>query len=136
MEPFKIDKDIKTLYIQADSFPLGIKQAFQKLHSLMGSTANRQFFGISYMEGQGNIIYKAAGEENYEGEAEQLNCETFVIRKGNYISIYINDFMNDITSIGKAFEELLQDPNIDPKGYCLEIYEGMKNVRCLVPLKP
>jgi hypothetical protein len=33
------------------------------------------------------------------------------------------------------FHELLKQPDIDPTGYCLEIYEGMANVRCMVPLK-
>ena len=135
MENYYLDSDINTFFVRASSFPDGIKPAFQKLHSLIGSTQNRQFFGISYMEGAGKIIYKAAVEETHPNEGKKLGCETFVIRKGEYASIYIKDFMKDITSMGNAFNELLKHPNLDPQGYCLEIYEGMNNVRCMVPLK-
>jgi len=135
METYFLEQDIKTFYVEASSFPEGVKAAFQKLHSLVKSPLTRQFFGISYMEKPGKIIYKAATRETYAGEGAELSCETFIIRKGEYSSIYIKDFMKDISSIGKAFEELLKHPQLDPKGYCLEIYEGMNNVRCLVPLK-
>lgn len=135
MENYYLDSDINTFYVQASSFPEGIKPAFQKLHSLIGLIQDRRFFGISYMEGEGKIIYKAAVEEKHQGEGKELGCETFSIRKGNYASIYITDFMKNILSIGNAFTELLKHPDLDPKGYCLEIYEGMNNVRCMVPLK-
>jgi len=136
MEKYHLEQDIKVFYVEASSFPEGIKPAYEKLHSLIKSPAGRRFFGISYPERPGKIIYKAAVEESYPGEAEGLGCETFIIKKGEYINIYIRDFMKDISAIGKAFSELLKDPQIDPQGYCLEIYEGMNNVRCLVPLKP
>jgi hypothetical protein len=135
MEKYHLDQDIKVFYVTASSFPAGIKPAFDKLHTLIKSPIGRQFFGISYQEEPDNIIYKAAVEEGYPGEAVELSCETFIIKKGEYSSIYIKDFMNDITGIGKAFSELLQDPALDPKGYCLEIYECMDNVRFLVPLR-
>ena len=135
MEKYYIDQDIKVFYVKASSFPDGIKPAYDKLYSLIKSPVDRKFFSISYPEKPGKILYKAAVEEKYPGEAEELNCETFIIKKGDYISIYIKNFMKDISAIGKAFNELLQNPEIDPKGYCLEIYEGIDNVRCLVPLR-
>ncbi|HET9744274.1 MAG TPA: hypothetical protein VFP97_01095 [Chitinophagaceae bacterium] len=135
MEKYLLDNDIPVFYVQAQSFPDGIKPAFEKLHSLLNTTDNRRFFGISYAEKPGKIIYRAAVEENHPGEGKALGCETFTIRKGYYISTYIQDFMKDIPAIGKAFEQMLKYPNIDPGGYCLEIYGGMANVRCLVLLK-
>ena len=135
MEKYFLEKDITVFYVQADSFPDGIKPAFDKLHSLVRTTSDRKFFGISFPEKPGKIIYRAAVEEIYPGEGKALGCESFIISKGDYISIYIQDFMKDIPSIGKAFEQLLKSPDIDPNGYCLEIYEGMANVRCMVPLK-
>ena len=84
-EKFNIDKDIKTLFITATSFPEGVLSAHQKLHSILPSAQNRTFYGISWPE-DGKIIYKAAAEELYKGEAEQLGLETFTIKKGEYIS--------------------------------------------------
>jgi hypothetical protein len=46
----------------------------------------------------------------------------------------IKDFMNDIPAIDKTFHQLLEHPKLAPDGYCLEIYEGDKDVRCLIPL--
>ena len=136
MEKYFLNTDIHVFYVQANSFPDDIKPAFDKLHSLIKMTTNRRFFGISYLEKPGKIIYRAAVEEDYPGEGKSLGCESFTIRKGEYINQYIQDFMKDIQVIGKTFEQLLKFPDIDPNGYCLELYEGMVNVRCLVPLKP
>ena len=108
MEKYFLDNDIHVLYVQANSFPDGIKPAFDKLHSLVGKTTDRKFFGISYPEKPGKIIYKAAVEANSRDEASTLGCESFTIRKGEYISIYVPNFMKDITAIGRTFEQLLK----------------------------
>ena len=89
MEKYYLDQDIKVFYVEASSFPEGIKPAYEKLHSLIKSPAGRRFFGISYPEKPGKIIYKAAVEESYPGEAENLGCETFIIKKGEYNSMYM-----------------------------------------------
>lgn len=86
MEKHFLDNDIHVFYVQATSFPGGIKSAFDKLHSLIGMTTNRRFFGISYPEKPGKIIYRAAVEENSPGEGKPLRCERFTIRKGEYIA--------------------------------------------------
>ena len=135
MESIFLEKDIKVFYVTATSFPEGIQGAYQKLHSLIGSPTGRKFFGISYSETPSKIIYKAAVEESYPSEGEKLGCETFVIKKGQYISIYIKDFMKDIPKIGQSFQELLADERIDPKGCCVEEYINDKDVRCMVRLK-
>jgi len=135
MESFFFAEDIKVFYVTATSFPDGIQEAFQKLHSLIGSPAGRKFFGISYPATPSKIIYKAGVEENYPGEGEQLGCETFVIKEGPYISIYIKDFMKDIPKIGQSFQGLLTDQRIDPNGCCVEEYINDKDVRCMVRLK-
>jgi predicted transcriptional regulator YdeE len=135
MSNYFLEGDINVICIKADSFPAGVLTAHQKLQALTGNDKKRKYFGISYPEGPGNIIYKAAAEEQYAGEAADLHCERFTIRKGQYSSIYISNFMNDIPAIGNAFRQLLAQTGIDPNGYCLEIYEGENDVRCLVPLK-
>ena len=135
MESILLGQDIKVFYVTATSFPDGVQGAYQKLNSLIGSPAGRRFFGISYPEAPSKITYKAAVEERYPGEGEELGCETFVIKKGQYICIYIKDFMKDIPKIGRSFQELLADERIDPKGCCVEEYINDKDVRCMVRLK-
>lgn len=136
MEKYKLDDGIKVLCVTADSFPNGILGAHNTLHSMLPSDNGRNFFGISFPNRKGNIIYKAAVEESYAGEAEKLGCESFIIKKGEYISIPIKNFMSDVLSVGRAFKELIADPKIDPNGVCVEMYSGSDDVRCMVRLDP
>jgi hypothetical protein len=134
MEKYKIEKDIKLFYVQAESFPLGVGGAFKRLNELIGDDKTRLLYGISFPDGAGSIVYRAAVEETSAGEAEKAGCPIFIVRKGDYISAYLRDWKKDESIIGRTFQELLRDPHIDKQGYCLEIYPNEKDVRCLVPL--
>jgi hypothetical protein len=134
IEKYNLMKDIELFCITAELFPDGILAAHQKLHSLLPTPEGRNFFGISRPNNKGTIIYKAAVEESYEGEAEKYGCETFVLKKGDYISTFISNYRDDITSFSRAFKKLLADPKIDPNGYCVEMYLGEQDVRCMVRL--
>jgi hypothetical protein len=134
METITIDKDIKVLCVTATSFPEGIKPAHEKLHSLIPFSTDRKYFGISRSE-NGIIVYKAAAEEMKPSEAENLNLETVVLKKGKYISMDIKDYMKDLPGIASTFDELLQHPNIDPDGYCVEWYLNKTDLKCMVRLK-
>ena len=131
MEKFILDNDIKVFCEEAKSFPAGIMDAFEVLRSLVPDASERRYFGISQPDKKGTIEYNAAVEEIYQGEAEELGCEKFVITGGEYISILIPDYMNDVSDIGKAFKELIAHPEIDPEGYCIEMYND-NDVRCMV----
>jgi hypothetical protein len=134
MENFDLDYDIKVFCVTASSFPDGIKNAHETLHSLVPFSKDRKYFGLSRPE-NGVIIYKAAAEEKEKGEAESLGCETVVIKSGQYICLTILDFMNNIPAIGRAFQELLTNPNLDPEGYCIEWYLNEKDVKCMIRIK-
>ena len=134
MEIFNLDTDIKVLCVTAKSFPDGIMEAFDQLHSIVPVTEKGRQFGISWPNESGKIVYKAAMEEIQDGEAELLGCEPFVIKEGKYLFIDRNDFMKDLPGIGNAFQLLISQPDIDPNGYCLEWYLNDKDVRCMVRL--
>ena len=137
MKPFILNSDINVLCVTASSFPDGIVAAFDKLNSLIQSSTSRRVFGISYGDGDKNIIYKAAAEENSANEAARLGCERFTIEKGEYISEYIEDFMKNIPAMGQAFREMCRDKRIDSNGYCIEMYlNNNKDVLCAVRLDP
>lgn len=130
----KLDKDIEVFYVTAASFPDGIMAAYDKLHALLPTGDKRMFYGISYPEKSGKIIYKAAAEAKFPGEGEQYGCESFIIKKGNYTSEIIKDYLKDLPFIGQTFQKMLQHPQLDPKGYCVEIYFNETDVQCLVKL--
>jgi hypothetical protein len=134
-EKYFIDKDIKVACVKASSFPMGIGEAYHKLGATLPASEQRKFYGISYADKGGSIIYRAAANELHEGEAEEFGLETFTIKRGEYISEFLEDWKKDETQIGKTFQKLLRDPKIDRKqGYCLEIYPNEKDVRCMVLL--
>jgi hypothetical protein len=134
MEKFKIEKDIKVFCMTAKSFPHGVGAAHQQLRALLPHTEGRQFYGISYSNKEGGIIYKAAVAESIEGEAEQYDCEIFIIKKGIYLRETLIDWQKDETIVGKTFQKLLANPELDPNGYCLEVYLDEKDMQCMVPL--
>jgi hypothetical protein len=134
METYVIDQDIPVFYVPAATFPEGIKSAHEQLHTLFPPAAERNFYGISRPE-NGVIAYKAAAEELHPGEAEELGCERMHVKKGNYISILVNDFHRDLQGIDRAFKMLLEQPGLDPKGYCVEWYVTQTNVRCMIRLQ-
>jgi hypothetical protein len=136
METYTLHNDIRVFCITAASFPDDILEAWQKLHALLPSSEGRKFFGISYKAPGAKvaIIYKAAVEESYPGEAEKYGCEIFVVRKGMYLYETLPDWKQDPALIGKAFQSILADKRIDEKGYCLEVYERENEVKCMVTM--
>lgn len=134
METISLENDIRIFYVTAESYPEGILAAHQKLHAMVPFSYDRKYFGLSRPENNQGIVYKAATEETYSGEAEKYGLECLIIPKGKYYSLIISNYRNDIPSIGKAFQELLSNDNIDPNGYCIEWYINEKDVNCLVKL--
>jgi hypothetical protein len=136
METIILEKDIRVFYVTAASFPQGIGEATQKLHSLFPFTKERRIFGLSRPENNAGIVYRAAAEEMQEGEAEKLQCKSMIIPNGKYTSVVVNDFRKDILSIDRAFQQLLKHPHLDPQGYCVELYASDKEaVTCMIRLE-
>lgn len=125
----------KHLYcVQASSFPEGVKAAFHQLEQLSGMDTFHDLFGISYMGADGKIIYKAAAPETFEGEGLKKGCETFIIKKGVYFCHTIKDWERHMDQFQRVFTELLQHPELDQKGQCVEWYKGADEVICMVRL--
>ena len=135
MENYTIDRDVNLFYVQAESFPLGVGGAFKHLYEIIGNDRLRTVYGISFPDGKGSLIYRAAVEEAFKGEGEKHGCEAFTVHSGIYISEYLKDWKKDESIVGRTFRELLKHPHIDKNGYCLEMYPNENDVRCLVPLE-
>jgi predicted transcriptional regulator YdeE len=136
MEKYELVKDIMVMYVPAQSFPEGILPAFEKLETKLPSINGRIFFGISWADKNGKIMYKAAAEEKYSGESKNYELDTFTIKKGTYVSELIKDYKKDLSLVGHTFQQLLMHPELDSRGYCLEWYKGNDDVLCLVKLDP
>src|SRR5687767_3063413 len=135
METYHLEKDIHVFCKAATSFPDGVKEAHESLHRLVNFSTERKYFGLSWMDKNGNIIYKAAAEELTPGELSKHGLESFTIRKGNYIYIDVKNFMQNIPAIGQTFTQLKSDERIDPQGAAVEWYLNETDVRCMIRIK-
>ena len=134
MEKFIIEKDIETVFLMAPQFPMDVPATYEKLYALLPDKPERRFFGISHPDKTGVIQYKAAaeilpGDENFSPELKR-----FTILKGLFAAKYIVNHFADANSIGNTFQELLRHPQLDPQGYCLELYKNYTDVdvHCMV----
>ncbi|MRG45036.1 transcriptional regulator [Chitinophaga sp. SYP-B3965] len=135
METTILDKDMKVFYVTAAAFPEGVIPAHEKLHSMVPFSTERAYLGISRPENGGGIVYRAATEETFQGEAEQYKCDTLILKKGKYLSLILKDYAKDPLSFKKAFDKLLNQPGLDPNGYCVEWYiNGGKDAKCMIRL--
>ena len=135
MKTITLETDINVFYVTANTFPEGIGEAFEKLHSLFPFSRERRIFGLSRPENNDGIVYRAAAEEMYEGEAEKLQCNRLILPKGKYIALDVIDFRKDLMSIDRAFKQLLHQPNLDPQGYCVEQYASdSEAITCMIRL--
>ncbi|GGE35121.1 hypothetical protein GCM10011391_12290 [Pullulanibacillus camelliae] len=131
METIMINEDIQGVCIPAKSFPEGIQEAHDRLHTLIPFSEERRYFGLSRPE-RGVIVYKAAAEVL---ENETYNGPSCIIEKGEYRCITLLNYKNDLQRISQAFETLLSFPDIAPDGYCVEWYHHGEDMTCMVRLR-
>lgn len=135
MDKIKFENEKLLFCVTAKSFPDGIVEAHKTLHKQIPLRQNRNYYGISYMNNEQKIIYKAAVEEAKDGELKDLDLETFEVKKGNYYSITVKNFEQNIPRIKEAFDELKSNPEIDPNGVALEWYSDGPDCKCMIRLK-
>lgn len=133
MTSFNLDNELHLCYVKASSFPEGIMDAFKRLEDAIGGKENRVFFGLSKPQHNGVIEYQAAVLESQLGEAARLGLETYTLPRGTYVTHVVPDFMNNVAAIGQTFQQLLDDPLLDPDAWCVEWYRG-NDVMCMVKI--
>ena len=126
--------DIPVFCKMAGSFPDGVLDAFRHIEKKNPEFCRRTFYGLSRGNRSGGIDYWAAVERRPSDEENGLALETKTISKGTYAAVTINDFRQNIQSIGLAFELLLQNSLLDESSYCVELYEN-DTVTCIVKLQ-
>jgi hypothetical protein len=80
---------------------------------------------------------QGGGRRKFGRGSGPIGCERFTIKKGEYISEHIENFMKNIPAMGEAFQEMCRDKRIDSNDYCIEMYlNNNKDVLCMVKLDP
>ena len=84
------------------------------------------------MDKDGQMIYKAAALEKYEGEAEKYNCERYTIEKGEYLTVTLHDWRKKTDCIKDVFHEIIQDSRVDKTKPAVEWYKNDDEMMCMV----
>ena len=132
MEKYKLERDVKIMCLPVPAFPNGIQEAFNELWQRLPRINHRNFYGISYMNEASEIIYKSAAEEMKDGEAEKYGYEPFTIIKGEYLTETINNWKNQLPSLGETFMEMVKDLRMDRAFPCVEWYKTDEEMWCMI----
>jgi hypothetical protein len=127
---YELKNDMKVFCVQAKSFPNDIGKAFGTLIGLLPTIEGRTFFGVSYEGKNHDMIYNAAVLESFEGEGAEYGCETFTIKKGEYLTEMLKGWKKEEGSIGLTFRKM-SEVRTDTVFPCVEWYQG-EDVMCMV----
>ena len=135
METYDLKKDLKVFGKEVKTFPLGVKEAFGALLDIIPEGFKRSYFGLSYMDDKGKIVYIATAEEKDEGEAEKYNCERYTVEKGEYLAVTLDDWLKKVDCIKDIFHEMMEDDRADKTRPVVEWYKTETEMLCLVKMK-
>jgi len=135
METYNLKSDLKVFGKEVTTFPLGVAEAFHALINMIPGGSDRAYYGLSHMDETGKIIYKAAAEEKYAGEAEKYKCKQYIIEKGEYLAVTITDWRDKTDCIKDVFHDMMQDDRADKDKEVVEWYKTETEMRCLVKMK-
>ncbi len=132
MEKINLDEAIKVFGVQVKTFPLGIGDAFESLIKMIPGGFSRPYFGISYMDQNGTIIYYATAAEKEEGEAEKYQCNRYVIESGEYVSVTVNQWRDKTDCIKDVFHAIMKDDSVDDTKPAVEWYKNDDEMLCMI----
>lgn len=133
MKKYQLDENVPVLCQAVESFPNGITEAFNELAKKLPLANGRSYYGISYMDKAGKIIYKVAAQKTDKDNSSGF--ESFVIPKGEYLSEKITHWREHLQDIGPTFDKLMKDPHMDQNVPCIEWYKTNEEMLCLVKTK-
>jgi len=135
METYKLKNDLKVFGKEVPTFPVGVSDAFHQLITIIPDGSNRSYYGLSHMDETGKIIYKAAAEEKYAGEAEKYNCDRYIIEKGEYLAVTLADWRGKTDCIKDMFHDMMEDDRADKTKEVVEWYKTDTEMLCLVKMR-
>lgn len=125
--------DVNLVVSRADRFPEGIEAAWSTLESKLTSLKGRGFYGLTVCEGDG-LAYFAGVETADDEEIARLGLPAMAIKGGRYARAKLLDWQNHKDEIGKIFDQLMRDYDMDPNGASIEFYRSQSELHLLIPL--
>ena len=135
METYDLKKDLKVFGKEVKTFPQAVKEAFSSLLNMIPDGFKRSYYGLSYMDDKGKMVYIATAEEKDEGEAEKYNCERYTVEKGEYLAVTLDDWLKKVDCIKDIFHEMMEDDRADKTRPVVEWYKTETEMLCLVKMR-
>ena len=135
MEILNLKENIEVLCRRVSEFPKGVKDAFTSLMHDLPDSNKRDFYGISYMDEKGGIVYKAGATFLPGDSAEKYSSELFKIPKGDYLGETLLGWMSKKECIKDIFGRLMKDPRFDDGFPCVEWYKSDDDLFCMVKIR-
>jgi hypothetical protein len=132
MEIYNLPEDVKVFGFTVESFPAGIGEAFELLIKAIPGGSDRSYYGISYLDENGQMIYKATALEKFESEAGKYIYDRYLIEKGEYLSVPVYSWREKTNCIKDVFYEIIQDNRVDKTKPAIEWYKNDHEMMCMV----
>ena len=135
MKTYHLDTELKIFGMQVTSFPDGVAEVFDRLVNMIPGGFTRSFYGVSFLDENGKMVYIAAAEQLEDGEASRYGCAEHSIEKGDYLVSVINDWRTKTDCINDVFHDLMQNAIVDLEKPCVEWYRNDDEMWCMVKVK-
>ncbi len=126
--------EVKVMYVKSESGAKGARQAFDKLESNLPSLKGRKFYGL-ILGTPPNDEYWACVELTAEDKPKEWDFQIGVVPAGKYIQERIDNWNNDTSLIGKTFQKLAEENDLDKSRPCVEFYRSTRDMLIRVPVK-
>jgi hypothetical protein len=130
MEIYYQPEDMTVFGIQVKTFPNGIKEAFDSLMSTFGNY--RSCYGISWLDENDSVQYYAMVPEAFEREANKYHYEKLIIKKGEYRTETIYNWLSKLDSIKDVFHGLVPNNRPNKNHPCVEWYKTDDEMLCMI----
>ena len=134
MEILRLTEDVTVLCEIVPTFPNGIDAAFKSLEKRFSGKAH-SFYGISYIDEAGTLIYKTAVTASSIDDHASTGLKSFIILKADYLVTTLENRINQLPNIGRALMELMEDERADKTFPCVEWYRSDEQMLCMVKMK-
>ncbi len=126
--------EITIMYVRSDSGVRGSKSAFDKLEEKLPTLRGRKFYGLIFGTPPKDE-YWACVELQKTDVPKEWDYHVGSIPKGLYAQEKIENWNDDIESIGKTFEKLSKNFDVDHSRPSVEFYRSMRDMRVRVPIR-
>ncbi|MGG6231209.1 hypothetical protein [Tenacibaculum sp. SDUM215027] len=134
MKEINLESDLNLICVRAKSFPQGIEDSFKTLERKVPTRKGRECYGI-YEENENGITYRAGMLKKTDDEDAKYGLENYIVKKGKYLGVTINNWKSNIPKIGQTFDKMVEDERVEKNSPSIEVYKGLNDVICMVKMK-